>query len=105
MKRSTRTNVRRTVIDNYTYCIDYPSHEIFCKRYPYELKSLYVNKDGRLFFHVTVWYTFHSEDIIPCTKEEAKEFLMSECEVVADFVNFVAGSMPEPPESEVQDDG
>lgn len=30
---------------------------------------------------------------------------MSECEVVADFVNFVAGSMPEPPESEVQDDG
>lgn len=90
MKRSTRTNVRRITIDNHIYSIDYPSHEIFCKRYPYKLKSLYVTKDGYLFFHITEWGTFHSEDIIPCTKEEAKEFLMSECELVADFVNFVA---------------
>lgn len=93
MKRSTRTDVRRATIDNYTYSIDYPSHEIFCKRYPYELKSLYVTKDGRLFFHITDWEFFHSEDIIPCTKEEAKEFLMSECEVIADFVNFIANDI------------
>ena len=94
MKRSTSTNVRRIVVDNHIYCIDYPSHEIFCKRYPCELKSLYVTEDGRLFFHITEWSFFHNEEIIPCTKEEAKEFLMSECEVVADFVNFVADAIP-----------
>lgn len=53
-----------------------------------------MTEDGRLFFHITEWSSFHSENIIPCTKEEAKEFLMSECEVVADFVNFVADDVP-----------
>ena len=67
--------------------------KFFCKRYPDALKSLYVTKDGRLFFHITEWDAFHSEEIVPCTKEEAKEFLMSVCEVVADFVNFVACDM------------
>ena len=85
-------NLIRMKIDGYMYDTRYPSHEIFCKTWSHEIKRLFVTKDGLLFFHVTSWDYVYTEDIIPCTVEEAKNFLISECPIIADFVNFICSN-------------
>lgn len=85
-------NLIRMEIDGYMYDTQYPSHEIFCKTWSYEIRRLFVTKDGLLFFHVTSRGIGYTEDIIPCTAEEAKNFLISECPIIADFIKFICSN-------------